>query len=56
MLQKLGAEVLASYLRDQLLPSLGCSAELAAEYARHVCEGDTRQLRDFIRTQLLGAR
>ena len=56
MLQKLGAEVLAGYLRDQLLPSLGCSAELASEYVRNLCEGDVRTLREFIRTQLLRGR
>ena len=52
---KLG-EQFAAYLREQLLPSLGCTAELAAEYERHVREGDIRQLRDFIRGQLLSAR
>ena len=45
---KLGNEM-AVYLRDQLLPSLGCTAEFAAEYARHVCEADVRQLRDFLK-------
>ena len=56
MFSKLGADVLAGYLRDQLLPSLGCSPMLAAEYVRHVCEGDARQLRDFMKVQLLNGR
>ena len=56
ILAKLGADVLAGYLRNQLLPSLGCSPELAAEYARQVCEGDARHLRDFIKVQLLNGR
>ena len=55
ILAKLGGE-LVSYLRDRLLPSLGCSAEFAAEYVRHVVEADVIQLRDFIRAQLVSAR
>ena len=43
ILAKLGAE-LGAYLSDQLLPSLGCSAELAAEYARHLAEDDDQLL------------
>jgi exportin-T len=42
---------LVAHLRDRLLPSLGCSAEFAAEYVRQLCEGDVRQLRDFMRAQ-----
>jgi exportin-T len=52
ILAKLGAE-LGPYLRDRLLPSLGCSAEFSAEYVRQLCEADVRQLRDFISAQLI---
>jgi len=52
ILAKLGTQ-LVSHLRDVLLPSLGCSAEFAAEYVRHLCEADARVFRDFIRTQLV---
>ena len=30
------------------------TAEFSAEYARLLCEGDTRQLRDFMRAQMSG--
>ena len=55
ILAKLGGE-LVSYLRDHLLPSLGCDASFSAEYARQLAESDTRQLRDFMRAQLVSAR
>ena len=53
MLAKLGSDFVV-HLRDRLLPGLGCSAEFSAEYARLLCEGDTRQLRDFMRAQMSG--
>ena len=52
ILAKLGSELLA-YLRDRLLPSLGCEAAFAAEYTRHLAEGDTRQLAAFMKDSLL---
>ena len=55
ILAKLGGE-LVPYLRDRLLPSLGCSAEFAAEYSRQLVEADVRQLRDLIKAQLLSHR
>jgi len=54
MLDKLG-EALVSFLRDRLMPSLGCGVELTNEYVRHLIEGDVRQLRDFIKAQLISA-
>ena len=52
ILAKLGNELL-SYLRDRLLPSLGCEATFCTEYVRRVAEGDVHQLRDFIRDALV---
>jgi len=52
ILAKLGTELL-SYLRDRLLPSLGCEAAFSAEYARVLAEGDARQLRDFMKESLI---
>ena len=52
ILAKLGNELL-SYLRDRLLPSLGCEAPFCTEYVRRVAEGDVHQLRDFIRDALV---
>ena len=55
MLAKLG-ETLVVYLRDRLLPSLGCTSDFAAEYARILCEADAKQLRDFLRQQLVAGK
>ena len=55
ILAKLGNDLVA-YLRDRLLPSLGCSADFANEYVLHLCDGDVPMLRDFLRAQLAGRR
>jgi len=54
MLLKLGARF-AAYLREQQLPSLGCSAEFSTEYSRLLAEGDVRQLAAYMRTSLASA-
>jgi len=54
ILAKLG-DTLVAHMRDGLLPSLGCSAALCNEYTRFLCDGDARQLRDFIQ-QLVAAQ
>jgi len=46
---KLGAD-LVDHLRAELLPSLGCTVEIASEFIRTLCDADVRHLRDFIAT------
>ena len=52
ILAKFGSDLLA-YLRNRLLPSLGCEAAFAAEYSHVLAEADVRQLRDFMRDSLI---
>ena len=55
ILAKLGNE-LVPYLRERLLPSLGCTPEVANEYVRALCESDVRAFRDFIKGMLAQAQ